>query len=400
MSLIDTFGWSGRRDAPAHALSGLGRTCKVVRTREALEALTPAWLELEGRCAGPNLFQSLGWARAIFDFEAARGNTAFDPVIVTLREGPRLVALLPLERIHTGMRRVLAPLGHAFGQYADLLMAPDLEARGTVARMLQSAIKAAPCDVVSFHKVRKGSPLALGMPDTAIETGTVEGAPYVALDVYADFAGYFSTIRTKTRKNMRNARNRLAREGVVAHSVVTGPGEQLALIERTVAGRAGRLREQGLTSRAFRDAGFADFCKKLVGRGDLELLAFSLTHGGRPIAEQWGFVHGGRYYAFVASRDFSNSDESPGKLHLGEITRACFERGLAGCDLGVPAMPYKLTWATDTVAVRDHALPVTPRGWLLIQLWDVFARPRVKAGLLRIPARWRAGIMRLAGHGH
>src|SRR5690606_1340759 len=146
--------------------------------------------------------------------------------------------------------------------------------------------------------------------------------------------------RTKTRKNLRNARNRLEREGPVENRVVVRPSEQVALIERTVDGRADRLKEQGLTSRAFRDGDFLAFCKSLVARNDMTILAFSLDHRGRPLAEQWGFVHGGRYYAFVASRDFSHSDESPGKLHLKEILEACAERGIKGCDLGVPVMPY------------------------------------------------------------
>ena len=99
----------------------------------------------------------------------------------------------------------------------------------------------------------------------------------------------------------------LEREGPVEHLVVADAAERQALIERTLEGRAERLKEQGLTSRAFRDSGFRDFCTSLVARNDIDLRAFSLQHQGRPLAEQWGFVHGGRYYAYVASRDFSHS---------------------------------------------------------------------------------------------
>src|SRR5690606_34071645 len=108
-------------------------------------------------------------------------------------------------------------------------------------------------------------------------------------------------------------------------------------------------------------------------------------HGGETIAEQWGFVHRGQYYAFVASRDFTHSEESPGKLHLGEVIRACSERGITRCDLGVPAMPYKLTWATDTVPVHDYALPVNATGWVVLHLWDGWLRPLLKSLLLRMP---------------
>ena len=400
MSMADALAAPHDRRATGAASAGHGLAGSVVRTREGLDALAARWQGLEHYSQGFNLFQSLGWARAVFDFEAARGNAAFDPVIATIEDGQRLVGVLPLERVRTGARTLLVPLGHAFAQISDVLLDARVDPVIAVARLLKAASMAAPSDGVSLLKVRDGSALALGMPKTHILTGEEQGAPYVGLDAYDSFASYFATVRSKTRKNMRNAWNRLEREGPVEHRVVTEPSGQLALIERTLGGRAIRLKEQGLTSRAFRDGGFVDFCRSLVGRDDMGLLAFSLNHRDRPLAEQWGFVHGGRYYAFVASRDFSHSDESPGKLHLREILEACAGRGLKGCDLGVPVMPYKLTFATQTVAVRDYALPMTPRGWLAIQLWDVRLRPGLKRLALAMPAGIRAGLMRMLGHGN
>lgn len=383
------------RSAVRQAALADGLDAKVLRSREALDVLAESWAMLERKTAGATPFQSLAWVRAIFDFEAGRGNAHFDPVIAVLEDAGRLVAVLPLERIATATREVLVPLGNGFTQYADMLLDTGVDPEIAVKRLLDVATRAARCDVVSLLKVREGSCLAQGLPRSKIETGSEMGAPYVALDAFPDFASYFATIRTKTRKNMRNARNRLERDGVVEHYVAQ-PAERGALIERTLAGRAERLREQGLTSRAFRDGGFPDFCIGLAERADINLLAFSLTHKGKPIAEQWGFVHGGRYYAYVAARDFSNSDESPGKLHLGEIVRACADLGLSGCDLGVPVMPYKLTFATETVQVRDFALPVTLKGWLVIQAWDVVLRPALKALMLRMPAKIRTTLLGIA----
>ena len=369
----------------------------VVRTREAFDAMAEQWEGLETQVSGAVLFQGSGWARAILDFEAARGNTDFDPVVVTLTDGQRLVAVLPLERIRTRARTVLAPLGHAFSQYSDVLVAEGLDPRDVIARLLRAAISAAPCDAVSFLKVRSDSLLARGMPVNHIVTGTEQGAPYVALSAFEDYAAYFQTIKPKTRKNMRNDRNRLERDGAVTHHVAETEAETLGVIERTLSGRANRLRDQGLSSRAFRDTAFTDFCAALPSRSDMPLMAMSLRHAGQPIAEQWGFVHKQRYYAFVASRDFSNSDESPGKLHLGEVIHACADRGLLGADLMVPVMPYKLTWATEVVDVRDYALPVTPRGVLVLNLWDRLLRPLVKTAVLRMPKGLRSLTMRLAG---
>ena len=369
----------------------------IVRTREDFDAIARQWEGLETQVDGAVLFQGSGWARAIYDFEAARGNSAFDPVIVTLSDGQRLVAVLPLERIRTRARTVLAPLGHAFSQYSDALIGGGLDPRDAVARLLRAAITAAPCDAVSFLKVRSDSLLAKGMPANHIVTGAEQGAPYVALNAFEDFAAYFATIKPKTRKNMRNARNRLERDGAVEHHVAADQAETLGVIERTLSGRAGRLKDQGLSSRAFRDTAFTDFCKGLPSRSDMPVMAMSLRHKGEPIAEQWGFVHKQRYYAFVASRDFGNSDESPGKLHLGEVIHACADAGLFGADLMVPVMPYKLTWATEVVTVSDYALPVTPRGLLVLNLWDKRLRPMFKHAVLNMPKGLRSLMMKAAG---
>src|SRR5690606_33035274 len=128
-------------------------------------------------------------------------------------------AVLPLERIRTMARTVLAPLGHAFSQYSDVLIAPGVDPREAMTRLLAAAIRAAPCDAVSFLKVRSDSALARGMPENHLLTGSEQGAPYVALSAFADHASYYATIKPKTRKNMRNARNRLQREGELTHHV-------------------------------------------------------------------------------------------------------------------------------------------------------------------------------------
>lgn len=378
--------------AGSHALR-----MNVVRTREAFDTMAHQWAGLETQVDGAVLFQGSGWARAIFDFEAARGNKDFDPVVVTLTDGQRLVAVLPLERIRSHSRTILTALGNAFSQYSDVLIAPGLEPRDAVARLLRTAISSAPCDMVSFLKVRSDSQLAKGMPANHVVTGTEQGAPYVALNAFDDFAAYFQTIKPKTRKNMRNDRNRLERDGAVEHHVAATPEEALGVVERTLSGRANRLKDQGLSSRAFRDTTFMDFCTSLPNRADVPILAMSLLHKGEPIAEQWGFVHKQRYYAFVASRDFGNSDESPGKLHLGEVINACADRGLLGADLMVPVMPYKLTWATEVVTVTDYALPVTPRGVLMINLWDKTLRPMLKRAVLNMPKGLRGLLMKATG---
>ncbi len=389
------------------AIAGSGIAASAVRTivfgeseaiftREGIETIATEWSALEERVKSVTLFQSLGWARAVFEFEAKR-DPDFAPVVATLRQHGRLVAVLPLQRIRSRFRSALTPLGGAFGQYAEMLAEPGIDAEAALREMLLAALRIRPVDMVSFLKVRADSTLATALPDGALRTGRDEAAPFVELGGFPDFAAYFQTIKPKTRKNMRNARNRLERDGTLTHHVAATREEKLGVIARTLAGRAGRLRDQGLTSRAFTDPSFAEFCASLAERQDIELLAMSLRHNGQPIAEQWGFVHKGRYYAYVASRDFEASDESPGKLHLREVIETCAERGVHTADLLVPSMPYKLTWATGVTPVLDYAVPVTLKGRLGVVIWDRWLRPLAKRVVLGLPKGLRAALMKAAG---
>ncbi|MEQ1769935.1 MAG: GNAT family N-acetyltransferase [Devosia sp.] len=398
MTLLDA-ALPGADIAARPASAALSGTAEAITTRAGLEAIAAEWAALEHRAPGATWFQSLAWARAVFDFEQQRANPAFAPVIATWRERGQLKAVLPLERTDGRFRKALMPLGGAFPQYADLLADPGIDAGKALMAMLKAAATARPADLAALLKVRAGCRLLDGIPRSAIRTGARMGAPYVDCAVHPDFDSYFKLLKQKTRKNMRNARNRLEREAPLTHSVAASPDAIRGVIGRTVAGRAGRLRDQGLTSRAFTDPAFADFCAGLAGRDGIDILAMSLDHGDQAVAEQWGFVHRGRYYAFVASRDFEQSDESPGKLHLKEIIETCFARSIHTADLLVPVMPYKLTWASGVTEVADFAVPLTLKGRLGIALWDQRLRPLAKYLVMAMPKSLRGALMKLAGRG-
>lgn len=370
-------------------------TTTIVRSRDAVARLERDWLDLENAAGHDIFFQSYGWTTSVWDFETSRNNTNFDPLVVLAHVGDQLVAVLPLERINTGLRRLIVPIGFAYSQISNLIIAPDYAPQPIFAAMQTAATKALAADNFLFPKVREDSVLARAMPRDHLLTGEVLGAPIVELDGFEDYPSYLQTIRLKTRKNIRNARNRLEREGELKNIALDSPSERRALIGRTLAWRAERLHEQGLTSRAFGSSHFAQFCDSLVAHQHMTIAAFSYQLCNEPLAEQWGFVHSGRYYCYVTSRDFAHIDESPGKLHLAEIIRSCMDMKLRACDLGVPDMPYKRTWATRTIAIKDYAIPLTLKGKIMCQVWDVFLRPKLKQIVLKTPTPIRAALLGL-----
>jgi CelD/BcsL family acetyltransferase involved in cellulose biosynthesis len=319
----------------------------------------------------------------------------FDPVILTVCERGRLVGLLPLKRVRSGFARILTGFGEPYQQYTDVLLSPDASC-SAARRLVDAACQLAGADGLSLLKIRDDSPLAALLAERGAIRSNPDAAPFVDLAPFADFDAYHATINVKTRKNMRNARNRLSRSGTLVHRVLTDDAEVDALVARTHAGRERWLDALGLTSRAFRDPTFEDFARALAAPGSgVEVMAMSLTLDGRPVADQWGLVFNNRYYAYVASWAAEFEEASPGKLHLEEVIRSCHQRGIAVADFLMPAVPYKFTWTDQAMPVADYSLPLSLRARLYTSLWAGRVRPALKRLALRLPPPLRSRAARV-----
>ncbi len=387
--------WEG---ALARSLPALATGIALATDRRSFQALEPEWLELERTSASPVLFQSFGWCKAVFDHHRACGH-AFDPVIVTLRENGKLLGLLPLQRRNSGLARLATGFGEPYQQYTDVVLAPGAPANAA-ARLLDAACRLPRCDGLQLLKVRDDSALAPLLRARKAIRGNEDAAPFVELAPFPDFKAYHATVNAKTRKNIRNARNRLSRGGVLAHRVLTDPAEVSALVERAHCGRERWLETQGLTSRAFRDPSFGAFVRAVASSGDggehgIAVMAMTLSLDDRPVADQWGFVFNNRYYAYVATWAPEFEEASPGKLHLEEVIRACKERGVDVADFLMPAVRYKFTWTDRATPVADYALPLSFLARLEASLWSGRVRPALKRMALRLPASLRSTAARL-----
>jgi CelD/BcsL family acetyltransferase involved in cellulose biosynthesis len=377
--------------SPRVALWRIDRAVAIVSDRAAFDALQTEWGELEKSATGATFFQSSAWCRAVYDHHEAHGQD-FDPLVLTLRVGGRLVGLLPLQRVKFGVSCIVTGFAEPYQQYTDVLVAADAPA-DTAARLLNAACRLPNCDGVNLLKVRDDSSLAPLLSARNAIKSNEDAAPYVDLTPHSDFQSYLSTLNTKTRKNMRNIKNRIARIGTLDHRVWADRAEVRALVERAHQGRERWLEEQGLTSRAFRDKSFGDFGRSLANpENGLEVMAMSLTINDQPVADQWGFVFNGRYYAYVATWRPEFEEASPGKLHLEEVIRACHQRGLAVADFLMPAVRYKFTWTPTAVGVADYALPLSLGARLQFSLWSAHLRPMLKRVALKVPAGLRSRV--------
>lgn len=367
----------------------------AVADRTGFERLAAAWQAIEGATPAPTFFQSFQWCRLIFDLESSRAASELLPLILVASEAGRIVGLLPLKRVRTAAASVLTGLGEPFQQYTDLVLAPGADARTVLAAMLRSKAIIGTADAIELRKVRGDSALFAALGERTKNLQPVDAAPFVDLRPHRDFTSYHQTVNAKSRKNMRNQRNRLMRDApLTAHSYTTAAGIG-ALIRSSFEGRTDWLDREGLSSRAFRDPDFGRFVARFADAADtgIEILAVALRHGETPIAEQWGFVHKGRYYAYVASWDPAYEEASPGKLIMEEVLRVCHARGVAIADFLMPAARYKLTWAEQATPVYDIVLPLTVRGRLTAKLWTGWLRPVAKQAVLALPVSLRTMLM-------
>jgi CelD/BcsL family acetyltransferase involved in cellulose biosynthesis len=363
----------------------------VATDRREFDALATEWRALEASAPGALLFQSYDWCRAVWD-HWLRNARAFEPRIVVARQGGNLVGILPLQIVRRGPLRVATGFAEPFQQYSDAVLATDQDEHVAVA-LLTAALRLEGCDSLEFLKVRDDSALAGPLKaNGAVQAGR-EGAPYVELSPFAEFADYHATVKAKTRKNIRNSRNRLTRSHRVEHRVHTRPEEVRALVARTHQGRERWLQELGLTSRAFREPTFPSFLDGLASeRNGIEVLAMSLEADGQPMADQWGMIFNGRYYAYAATWEPAYEEFSPGKLHLEDVIRACHARGISTADFLMPAVRYKLTWAETVMPVTDYALPCSWMGRIYSSFWIGALRPELKRLVMALPDAMRSRL--------
>ncbi len=291
--------------------------------------------------------------------------------------------------------RVATGLCEPFQMYSEILLAPGTRI-DQIVPALAARLRRLPADYLHFGQVRADSRLAQCMAALGARSVDADAAPFVDLGRWTDFDSFLKSVNAKTRKNMRNAANRLERTGRLTHRCAETSADRREVVERCHAGREAWLKRLGLTSRAFREEDFSAFLLRFADGSatGIETLAMTLAHDDRPIADQWGFVHGGRYYAFMATWDPAYEASSPGRLHLGEVIRTCFERKITFADFMIPGVPYKFTWTDHAMPVADHVLALNLRGQLQVRLWLAFLRPTAKRLIARIPASLRGVLVK------
>jgi CelD/BcsL family acetyltransferase involved in cellulose biosynthesis len=390
-------GSAGTLDAPG-GFDIAKLSARVARTEAEIQALASAWTALEKRCATPTFFQSYAWCGHVMRTLTHGPDCGpLQPFVLTAWRNETLVAVWPLQMRRESGALVLTDLTDPFAQYADVLLAGDDpgDSDQTCRWLIAQARRLSGADALMLRKVRHDTPLGRVLAATSRVLDAPQRAPFVSMASHATFEAYHGTAKAKTRKNVRNAMNRLEKLGKLTHRVERRSARMDAALVHCFDLRSTWLERRGLTSTAFAHPAFAALVQGLADpvTHDIDVLSMMLMLDEQPISIHYGFLHNRRYYAFMAARNPDFDACSPGKVHLEYVLAACHAYGVETVDLLAPIMAYKHAWASGEVEVSDFGTTWSLRGWLAIDIWRRRVRPLSRSAFLALPDGLRQKIV-------
>lgn len=359
----------------------------LLSARADLQALEPAWRALEAATDAPTFFQSFAWCGHVAEVRASANPDGYRPLVAVARRHGEVVALWPLSLQRSLGSWVVRNLDDPFGQFAGVLARDAGDAEALVAGALATIARQRLSGSAFIERILVGSPLHQAMLPHRPRLAPADAAVALDLAPFASFEDLKRSRNRKSMKNLRNATNRLNAAGVCARRLHREGPELDALIARASQRRRAWLDARGMSSPAFR---LAEHARILHGGADwglaAERIGFELTLDGVSIAGQWGFLHRGRYYAYMSAFDPAFEHLSPGKLQLAQAIEGAMALGVVGVEMLTPASDYKLVWSDRTRQLVNATLAWSSGARLRHAIWDGGIRPAMKAAYYALPA--------------
>jgi CelD/BcsL family acetyltransferase involved in cellulose biosynthesis len=304
------------------------------RGDDAIDRLTPAWLDLLRRVPEGSAFSTPGWARAWWR-TYGRHHQA---VIVEVQAGGRTVALMPLQVSHMrglGMRVLEAlggspadwriwmrnPRGLGFKYVNDMLVEPGHE--DTALTALRSWLQQREvrwdslrltCVPESSVLARRFETLAAGWSPRRSEFARIR------VDTTQSFEEFRTSLSKRQRQDVRYKPNELTRavgaelrlDAVRGERLGEAVEEFVAMFERrwTARGKPGLL------------SGEADMYRHLA-QDEPDTVVYRLLGGDRALASQIGFDDGRRYTPYNYAFDPEFSEKSPAHVLTQMVIEQC-----------------------------------------------------------------------------
>jgi CelD/BcsL family acetyltransferase involved in cellulose biosynthesis len=294
--------------------------------------------------------------------------------IITVRDGNRLVGILPLAiksaQIARMMPRALEFLGSGVigSDYLDAIIDRDCEREVAAAfadHLHQRGL------MLQLSQVRAGSCIASAvLQDLQRRSWTVSETklnvcPYIDLTGHT-WESYLATIGPNVRKNINRYLRNLPKTFDMRVDCVRTPDEAQKALAIAMELHRKRWEAPG-TSEAFHSGPIVAFHREFVqvaaDRGWLRLLLLWLD--GTPTAALYGLRYGPVFYFYQSGFDPAYSKHSVGVATMGLAIKTAIEEGAAEYDFLHGDEEYKFHWARGLRdLVRWEAHPPQMTAWI------------------------------------
>lgn len=383
-----------RRDShsSAKATANGPLTYEVIDDQAGFGALESEWNDLFARAGRPTqVFQTFRWnwhwcRHFVWNTPVIAKQAA---LIITARDHGRLVMVWPLAMERAGMLRQLVWMGEPVSQFGDILADTDTVTPSAIRESWVFVLKALKPDVVRLRRVRADAIIAPHLASLASLETVVNEAPYLDLTSAADFTAYEQRYSSKARKNRRRLARRLEEQGAVKYARLSQTPAAGQAARQAVEMKQSWLRDRGLLSPAMADPRFAAFMSDVASAAECATAGVTvslLTLNDATVGIQIGVIAKRRLSLHVIVYDLAYEKSGVGVLHLEHAIAEAYDHGLTTIDLLAPKADYKMDWADGTVAVIDHAVPVSAVGRIYAHLYLGFVRERAKSLVQRLPS--------------
>jgi CelD/BcsL family acetyltransferase involved in cellulose biosynthesis len=322
---------------------------RVLQNISSIEPFLREWEELWSRCPQATPFQRPEWIFSWMQIFQPR-----EPLLLEFRRCGNLVGLAPLLVYEAGSDRVLSFMGGGVSDYLDVLFDPAV-ASEAVQLFWELVITMGEGEhawnTLDLTDLPRASYL---LADSAQWPKLIDGTcPILSLPAAKDSR---PAIPFRQLKNLRNARNRLARAGGGEIEVARPETLDLLLssIFRLHARRWQSVGQCGVLANGAIQAFHRKIAPMLLGKGILRLYGLRLKQ--RHIASLYALFAGETAYCYLQGFDPDFAWFSPGTQILGAAIQDAVEQGKRKVDFLRGREPYKYHWGTqDEPTFRIHA---------------------------------------------
>ena len=317
-----------------------------------MEALAPAWGALQPAIRHP--FQELGWYAAWARTIGTTGGRRLK--IVTLWDGDRLVAVLPLAlRRYKGVR-LLEWVGARVTDYCDAIVAPGVDPTEALQALWRHLLRKVGFDVMRLGQVR-GDALISGFVDRLDHWVETREAAFAIPVKWSSGEEWLGTRSQKARYEARRLLRQMDKEGY-RFNIWQAPEPLDPILSAAIEQKQAWVRARDVGSFITDEQGpqfLRSMAHEMAVRGLLHLSA--VQFGDRFIACHVGFQRGDTFYFYMPTYDAQFAKQRVGNTLREYLIMSACDHGLKKFDMLLGAHEYKSAYAAVEEPVRTLLVP-------------------------------------------